>query len=78
MEVGLEITPDEIDRAIPNPQLYSNPTSINNAQLNQLSLTKFQIWLTDRDIAYQPTFNDTESTTIWDVVAGCAILVPFA
>jgi Protein of unknown function (DUF1822) len=69
----LEITPDEIDRAIPNPQLYSNPTGINNAQINQLCLAEFQTWLTDRDITHQPSFNDTESATIWDVVTGCAI-----
>jgi Protein of unknown function (DUF1822) len=71
--IWLEITPDEIDRATPNPQLYSNPTGINNAQTNQLCLTKFQTWLTDREITHQPSFNESESATIWDVVTGCAI-----
>jgi Protein of unknown function (DUF1822) len=71
--IWLEITPDEIDRATPNSQLYSNPTGINNAQINQLCLTKFQTWLIDREITHQPSFNDNESTTIWDVVTGCAV-----
>lgn len=71
--IWLEITPEEIDRATPNPQLYSNPTGLHNAQINQLCLTKFQAGLTDREIAHQPSFNDTESATIWDVVTGCAI-----
>lgn len=39
--IWLDITPDEIDRSTPNPQLYSNPTGLNNAQINQLCLTKF-------------------------------------
>jgi Protein of unknown function (DUF1822) len=71
--IWLDITPDEIDRVTPNPQRYSNPTGINNAQINQLCLTKFQTWLTDREITHQPSFNDSESATIWDVVTGCAV-----
>jgi hypothetical protein len=73
--VWLDITPAEIDRSPPNPQLYSNHTGINNAQLNQLCLTKFQTWLIDRDIPHQSSFNDTELSTIWDVVTGCAIQI---
>ncbi len=71
--IWLEIAPEEIDRATPNPQIYSNPTGLHNAQINQLCLTKFQTWLTDREIAHQPSLNDTELATIWDVVTGCAI-----
>jgi Protein of unknown function (DUF1822) len=70
--IWLDITPDEI---ITNSNLgdYSNPTGISNAQLNQLCLAKFQTWLADRDIPHQPSFNDDESSTIWDIVTGSAI-----
>jgi hypothetical protein len=70
--IWLDITPDEI---ITNSNLgdYSNPTGISNAQLNQLCLVKLQTWLADRDIPHQPSFNDDESSTIWDIVTGCAI-----
>lgn len=71
--IWLEITPDEIDRATPNPQLYSNPTGIHNALIDRICLTKFQIWLDEQDIVHHASFNDTELTTIWDVVTGCAI-----
>ena len=71
--IWLEISSDEIERSIPNPQLYSNPTGIENARSNQLCLTKFQTWLDEQKISYQPSFSETESSTIWDVVTGCAI-----
>ncbi len=58
--IWLDITPDEI-------------TGIDNAQLNQLCLTKLQTWLTDRSIPHQPSFSNDESSSIWDVVTGCAI-----
>lgn len=35
--IWLEITADKIDRATPNHQLYSNPTGLNNAQINQFT-----------------------------------------
>jgi Protein of unknown function (DUF1822) len=58
--IWIDITPAEI-------------TEIDNFQLNQLCLAKFQTWLTDRDIPHQPSFSDDKSSTIWDVVTGCAI-----
>jgi Protein of unknown function (DUF1822) len=71
--IWLEITPDEIDRAAPDPQLYVNPTGLHNALIDRLCLTKFQAWLDEQDINHHASFNDIESTTIWDVVTGCAI-----
>jgi Protein of unknown function (DUF1822) len=62
--IWLDIAPDEI---------ITNSTGVNNVQLNQLCLAKFKTWLTDRDIPHQPSFSDDESSTIWDVVTGCAI-----
>jgi Protein of unknown function (DUF1822) len=69
----LEIAPADRDRATPNPQLYSNPTGIDNALLSQLCLDQFQAWLTDREIAHRDSFNASELTEIWDVVPGGAI-----
>ena len=62
--IWLDITPAEIT---------TNSIEIDNAQLNQLCLSKFQTWLTDRSIPHQPSFSNDESSTIWDVVTGCAI-----
>ena len=73
--IWLEISADDLVRAEPNPQLYSNHTGINNARLDRLCLDKFQAWLDEREISHHPSFNDTEVVTIWDVVTGCAIEV---
>jgi Protein of unknown function (DUF1822) len=70
--IWLNITSVEADTSI-NPQYYSNPTGINNAQLNQLCLAKLQAWLDDRSIPHQPSFSTDESATISDIVTGCAI-----
>jgi Protein of unknown function (DUF1822) len=70
--IWLNITSVETDTRI-NPQYYSNQTGINNARLNQLCLSKFQTWLTDRSIPHQPSFGEDESATISDIVTGCAI-----
>jgi hypothetical protein len=72
----LEITPAEIELARPNPQIYSNHTSLNNAHLNQLCITKFREWLVEQEIEHSLGFTADELTTIWDVVTGCAILIP--
>jgi hypothetical protein len=69
----LEITPADIDRATPNPQLYTNPTGVNNALLSQLCLDKFQAWLRDREITNRVSFTVNELSQIWDVVIGGAI-----
>jgi Protein of unknown function (DUF1822) len=70
--IWLNIISAETDTSI-NPQHYSNPTGINNAQLNQLCLAKFQAWLDDRSIPHQPSFSADESAAISDVITGCAI-----
>jgi hypothetical protein len=70
--IWLNITSAETDTKT-NPQHYSSPTGISNAQLNQLCLAKFQAWLDDRSIPHQPSFSADESATISDVVTGCAI-----
>jgi Protein of unknown function (DUF1822) len=69
----LEIMPADIDRATPSPQLYTNPTGINNALLSQLCLDKFQTWLNDLEIANRVSLTATELPQIWDVVSGGAI-----
>jgi Protein of unknown function (DUF1822) len=69
----LEITPADLDRATPNPQLYTNPTGTNNALLSQLCLDKFQAWLSDREITNRVSLTVNESSQIWDVVIGSAI-----
>jgi Protein of unknown function (DUF1822) len=69
----LEIMPADIDRATPNPQLYTNPTGVNNALLSQLCLDKFQAWLRDREITNRVSLTTNESLQIWDVVSGGAI-----
>lgn len=69
----LEITPADIELARPNPQLCSNPTSLNNAHLNQLCITKFREWLVDREIEHGLGVAADELTTIWDVVTGSAV-----
>lgn len=71
--IWLEITPAEIELTQPNPKIYSNQTSLYNAQLNQLCSTKFQAWLEEREIEYSLSFSLDELNTIWDVVTGCAI-----
>jgi hypothetical protein len=73
--IWLEVTPNDINRAEPNPQLYTNPTGIDNARINQLCLTKFQTWLDEQEISHSSSFNESEIATIWDVVTGCAIEV---
>jgi hypothetical protein len=69
----LEIVPVDLDRATPNPQLYTNPTGVNNALLSQLCLDKFQAWLRDREITNRVSLTPNESLQIWDVVSGGAI-----
>jgi Protein of unknown function (DUF1822) len=69
----LEITPADLDRATPNPQLYANPTGIHNALLSQLCLDKFQAWLHDREINHRVSFTADELPQIWDVISGGAI-----
>jgi Protein of unknown function (DUF1822) len=69
----LEIAPADIDRATPNPQLYSSPTGINNALLSQLCLDKFQTWLSDREVNNRINLTANELPQIWDVVSGGAI-----
>ena len=69
----LEITPAQIELALPNFQLYSNLTSLDRAHLNQLCANTFGEWLTEREIEHSLSFSSDELTTIWDVVTGCAI-----
>jgi Protein of unknown function (DUF1822) len=69
----LEITPADLDRATPNPQIYTNPTGINNALLSRLCLDKFQTWLHDREINHRVSFTADELPQIWDVISGGAI-----
>jgi Protein of unknown function (DUF1822) len=73
--IWLEISADDLVRAEPNPQLYTNYTGINNARIDRLCLDKFQAWLDEREISHHPSFNDTEVVIIGDVVIGCAIEV---
>ena len=71
--IWLEIAPTEIDRNPPDFRLYSNQTGLSNAKLNQLCLDKFQAWLTEREIPFNPGFTAAAATTIWDVVTGSAL-----
>jgi hypothetical protein len=71
--IWLEISTDDIDLSTPNPQLYANSTGLYNARLNQLCLTKVEAWLAQQGISHRSSFNETEFSTIWDVVTGCAI-----
>ncbi len=71
--IWLEISADEIDRSIPNPQLYPNSTGINNARLNQLCSNKFRDWLDEQEIQHRPSFDEHQLPEIWDVVTGSAI-----
>jgi Protein of unknown function (DUF1822) len=71
--IWLDISADDLDRSKPNPQFYPNPTGLYNARLNQLCLTKVGAWLAQNEISHRPSFNETEFSTIWDVVTGCAI-----
>jgi len=70
--IWLGLTPAEID-AQPNPKIYTNQTSLDNAKLNQLCLIKFQAWLDEREIEHSLSFSLNELSTIWDVVTGYAI-----
>jgi Protein of unknown function (DUF1822) len=54
---------------------YSNATARQNAELNQLCLTKTQAWLTELGIESTPTFTPVQQAAIWDVVNGCALTV---
>ena len=72
--IWLDLTPAQID-ALPNPRIYSNHTSLDNAKLNQLCLTKFQAYLDDREMEHSLSFSIDELNTIWDVVTGCAIQI---
>ncbi len=71
--IWLQLSADEIDRANPNPQLYTNSTGLYHAGLNQLCLMKIGAWLDRQQINHHPSFNETEFSTVWDVVTGCAI-----
>lgn len=71
--IWLEISDDEIDRSTPNPQLYPNPTGINNAKLNQLCSNKVRAYLDDRSLEHHPSFDEHQLPEIWDVVTGCGI-----
>ena len=72
--IWLDLTPAQID-ALPNPRVYSNQTSLDNAKLNQLCLTKFQVYLDEQEIEHSLSFSLDELSTIWDVVTGCALQV---
>jgi hypothetical protein len=70
-----EITPADIERATPNPQLYANPTGVDNALMSQLCMDKFQTWLTEQQIPHRVSSTAIESATIWDTVIGSAIKI---
>jgi Protein of unknown function (DUF1822) len=72
----LEITVAELAAAQPHPQQYSNPTGLHQATLNQLCLTKFQIWLAAAEIEATPSWAPTEWAAIWEVVTGGALQLP--
>jgi len=57
--IWLGLTPAEID-AQPNPKIYTNQTSLDNAKLNQLCLIKFQAWLDEREIEHSLSFSLNE------------------
>jgi Protein of unknown function (DUF1822) len=71
--IWLELTPEDLKLAQPNPKIHSNQTSLDNAELSQLCLNKFQDWLKEQEISSKVSFTPNELTTIWDVVSGCAI-----
>jgi hypothetical protein len=72
--IWLGLTATEID-TLPDPQIYTNQTSLDNARLNQLCLKKFQAWLSEQGIEHSLNFSVDELSAIWDVVTGCAIEV---
>jgi hypothetical protein len=71
--IWLEITPSDLETAQPNPQLYSNPTGLHNATLNQLCLHRFSTWLAALEIEATASFNQSDWLPIWDVVTGCSL-----
>jgi Protein of unknown function (DUF1822) len=71
--IWLEITPSDLETAQPNAQLYSNPTGLHNATLNQLCLHKFRDWLSEIELEATASFNETDCLPIWDVVTGCSL-----
>ena len=71
--IWLELSNDDLVCAEPDPELYTNHIGVNNARSNQICLTKFQAWLAEREVDNRSSFNETELSTIWDVVTGCAI-----
>jgi hypothetical protein len=71
--VWLEITPPDLEAAQPNPQLYSNPTGLHDATLNQLCLHKFSNWLATLEIETTASCNQSDWPPIWDVATGCSL-----
>jgi Protein of unknown function (DUF1822) len=74
-KIWLRIDSEVIDRIQPDPNRYSSSTGLTNAELNRLCLNRFQSWLDEMEIVHTSSFTDEESTSIWDVVTGCAIEV---
>jgi hypothetical protein len=71
--IWLKITPSDLETVQPNAQLYSNPTGLHHATLNQLCLHKFRDWLSAIELEATASFNETDWPPIWDVVTGCSL-----